>query len=721
MKRKIFNILLLFTTLFVGSCSEDLIFSETDSTSEGGIPVEFLFDAPDLLNTRGVDNPKTSFGEGDMLHVSAVFYDKDDVVIKKEYRAFQLTGGKWEQSTTGEHMYWPSNSKRGEFKAYFVDKVKVPLEAADIPKIVTLSELEDATDPLYAEANEKWGHKINLYFSHLCTHLTFTNLDPDITDYFWLVNRGDENFKNKFRMWLDSERQLQSEFYGEGDTSYDGLVYVQRKSENLYDNNGVKNGSQVRFFLYPGDYSYIELRTINNYPYLSYKSESTSNLEANKAYVIDIIKNKGVTYLEEEDDWHDDDDITITVFEPEKFLRSIAEGTDYTITEENGYERTIIQTTPTGSILKYNVDFQFNKEYVDRLDFTPNVPTGRYFDGGNHFIYNLATNLFTNNFGTIRHLGLKNVKCEVKLKNDGYIDDSRWGVLCKVNSGLIENVRLETVDVKFNIEEHDSQHVFNMGSLVGSNSGTISEVEYGNIKLETSNQDVSCTINFGGIIGQSTGYVKEISPIDENKKIEIINAFHGDQTTFYVGGALGQTTTNIADVSLNHVIIDNSGASGLVGYTGGIAGRLRATIGTPSVISSCTVGGNISGIKVSPYKDFEAISYTGGISGYNKNFTTYDCRSVCNVSMNNTEGSSDRITYGVGGAFGRILSGENEISDNYILGSTLIGPENYTGNFTGLAPIGTEWSEYQAKGNVVRNLISGKYIGGNIAEPSTDE
>lgn len=700
------------------SCSDEF---DLNSLEKGeiydGIPVEFFIEAPDEdLSTRGVDNSKTRFLPGEKVHINALFYDEAGILVETAYMVYELnTAGTWKY-TGNTPIYWPPKSRSGKFKAYYISRYQDMMEKDDIWRSINLSDIDDQTDPLYAEAKYEWGHKVALKFRHILTHLTFTNLDPDISDYFWLVNKNDGVVMNNiFKIRRNAQNEIETIFESEGDATYNGLVYIQHRSKNLYDNN-IKVGSEVSFFLQPGNYSNVDLRTINNYSFLNYKSDATSDLQPNVPYVIDIKVNKGITYVEDEEKWDDDDNV-YEIVDPEAFLQSVVDGTDYTI-REGDTDVTILQSTVTGTLLCKNVSFN-KKPFEDKFE----VPSGRCFDGGNHFISDLVSNLFTTNSGTIQHLGLKNIKCEeIELWNRGSTDErSRWGALCEINAGIIKNIKIEDSELTFKIgdgKEHPG-YVFNAGSLVGSNTGTISGIKYsGSLRLSTSIQnDVNSTLYLGGIVGQALGNISDIGPSGGGTLIEIVTHLKGDQSTLYVGGAIGQSAGNISDISLPNVIIDSSDSFGNVGAAGGLVGRLFANVGSPGELSSCTVSGVVKGCEVKNYNQLSGYSYTGGLAGYVNLYAVKDCRSLCSVEVNGTN-SATNIIYATGGGMGRIVS-ENEISGNYIYPAALSGPQDYTGNFTGLAPYGVTWENYYKKaGNEARDFLSGKFVGGSIQDAS---
>ncbi|MCH5237724.1 MAG: S-layer family protein [Muribaculaceae bacterium] len=762
------NKILIYFYLIVGlvltvSCSDDIKLPEKPDNfghSEETCLVEFEAFLPEDLNTRMVDNPKTSFSTDEIIHVEASFFgvrEKDDedgendedIILEKCYKTYKKSSsGKWESNDNADFK-WPPKAKKGKFRAYFVKGFQQMLLPGDLDKVLRLSDVDGQSDPLYAETEfVSWGHKVNLYFTHLCSHITFTNMEPDISDYFWLVNKkiSDDNsgaeIKNKFLLRVvnneidDPEnpsqkitlQTLEGEFVAEKDEIFNDLSYIQHPSRNLLDDSGRKIGSEVSFFIAPGDYSDIELRTINNYPYLSYQSKLTKDLQPNVSYEIDIKKDKGITIIEKEENWDDDKDAVYDVV-PDEFLQSIVKGKEYVITvTEDGETRdkTIIQPTVNGVLLCYNVSFGGSKDYGFY-----DIPEGWTFDGGNHFISDLATNLFATNFGTIQHLGLKNVNCtDIELtythKDEYY---NRWGVLCEINKGTVKNVRIDDANISFKIGKggDNSGYVFNVGSFIGSSTGIVSDLTYGTLNISTNeNTVVNSKVIIGGLIGQNLGAISDVTPLSNTSSITITNTLKGDLATFYIGGAVGNSGTNIAGLSLINVNVNSSEAKGLVGRIGGIVGRCRSTTGAS--LSFCTVQGTVKGITVTPYENFPASSYTGGITGYVSNFTINDCRSICNVEIAKNVPLIGERTYATGGGFGRIITKESVISGNYILGDSLSGPVSsseseyaYIGNFAGIVPAGISWTEYyEPLGNVVKKWFD-VFIGAEIDDNSNED
>ena len=730
--------------LLLEGCSEDVnISDDNNGIIYSEVPVEIFAECIDGLSTRGVANPKTSFSPGDYIHVEASFFDKNGNAINlnensgnneitKKYKAYVLQeNGKW-LTSGNDVMLWPVAAKKGFFRAYYVKTFNQTLVSGDNSKLLRLSEVDGQSDPLYAELEIEWGHKVNFRFSHMCTHITFTNLDPDIADYFWLINKNDgvegHVFNNAFSLKVVNNELIHEFTVTENDT-FNGLTYVQHKSNTLYeDETGIKKGSEVSFFLEPGDYSNVELRTINNYSYLAFQSDLTKNLLANVPYEIDIKKNKGITYIEEEEDWDDDDESNVWIVDPDTFLESVEGGYEYVVEDEKGDKHTILKPTSDGTLLCANVSFDNKTEYT-KHEITP----GKNFDGGNHYISNIKNGLFTTNKGSIKHLGLKDINCdniELWYVSQDY-NNNRFGVLCEINEGNIENIKLENVTVSYNLGtgSDDSGNAFDIGSLVGYSPGTISKIEYsGNIKIISEEQgDIKGMIHTGGFIGLCTGSVSELTPSEDNNNIEVITKFEGETLTVYAGGAIGYGSGNINDVSIPSVTVDSSGSSGMTGSTGGIAGRLRGSSNNNSLISSCTVSGIVKGMPVTSINKLNAYSYTGGITGYSYKYDIKNCRTLCEVWVdpNKNSDSDSNITYATGGGLGRLVAGEISytISNNYIWPVTLTGPANYIGNFAGIVPEGDDykWNKFTSNGNIAKQIIS-DYIGGTIndAPPQDD-
>ncbi|MCH5224869.1 MAG: hypothetical protein J1D77_02675 [Muribaculaceae bacterium] len=734
MKFQIAKILTIATLGFFAACSDDINMGGESPTGITGveysdIPVEVFAECgEDGFATRGVEGAKQGFDEGDIIHVEARFIDKDGQPIPLEYnkegepirycayQAFKKGGdATWGQLGVSA-IFWPVNAKYGEFRAYFVKDIQLSLEVADRPHELRLSDIEDNTDPLYAFTEKiDWGHRVNLRFKHLCTHLTFKNLDPDITDYFWLINKKPGvQMPNVFTLKTTGAQELKGEFVSVPDEVFNNLVYVQRRSENVTDVNGTKTASNVSFYLKPGDYSDIELRTINNYAYLAYKSEATADMQENTPYEIDIIKNKGVSYVEDEDNWEDDINIDWIEVDPDDFLSTLAQGNeDYVknVKDDEGNDRTvtILRKTPEGWLLCYNVYFT-NKDRKDSYSL-PNI----IFDGGNHYIRNVTQNLFSTNNGTIRRLGLKDVDCDVKLwKTDE--DHSEWGVVCEKNAGVIENMRLESFSISYTLSEgyEDSGTVFDLGAITGWNTGIVSDVTYDNVVINSKEpQTVKSTLNIGGLVGQSLGPIKNISPVTNNSSLSVAHQLTGDLAVVYIGGVVGQSTALLENIIAPKVTVDSSSGTGKVCNAGGIVGRLRATGGDPSEMINCTVNGSVKGYKVdTTSSSLNAYSYTGGIAGYVYNYNVSNCRTICEVEGAAGVNSESGTVYATGGGFGRIQTIDNNIHNNYIGGSKLTGPSSYIGNFAGITPLNSE-SKYQEAGNDVKNLGHG-FIGATI-------
>lgn len=710
---KIFKILLiLITTLPLLSCEEEFSYY-VDETAIDGLPIIISSVEMDELSTRSVEGPKKSFIDGDVIHISGQFKDKNGKTTNR-YGAMKLVNNKWIPVDESSALKWPIEAVSGDFTAYYICDGNGDLLSGSISNnsllSVDLSDIKNDKDPLKAvETNVVYGHTLNLKFKHICTHLTFKELEYGITKEYWLVKntRNDgKNLNNAFSFGLSADNLLEFNFIAVPDEDFNGLVYINRPFTSDESSDRVNVG----YFLEPGDYSDIELRLINSHPYLSWQSDKTSNLLGNKTYTVNIEQSLGVTIIEDtEVEW--DEDIPVKV-DPETFLKAIEDHADYTL--EDGTP--ILRAVENGMVLLHCVSFNNeDEEYYDGF-FADNPAI---FDGNFHYISDLAFPLFRYNRGTIQNLGLKDLKTTITSIDGGAdydIDKSRQGGLCRWNQGgaIIHNVRLENIELTVNIKNKTTEETHNAGCLTGVNSGNISSVQTKgvyNIKVQNAPESdgTICTVIVGGLIGQNVGVVKDISPMEDSENnIVVLNDCKGNGPTYYMGGGIG-----LSSGLLEHVIIPNvnvyssSDNEGAIGYVGGLVGDLHADITHASSVTSCMVGGSISPCNIKPYGIIKPFLYIGGIAGGVMNFSVLNCRSVCDVNGSNRP--LDDITNGCGGAFGRIISSE-KIADLTIYGQSLTGYGNI-GCFAGIAPQNSSWEEvYDKDNNYVRKFEDKPYI-----------
>lgn len=770
MKNKLLNILFFVLLLSFTGCGEETIsLIEKDEFSlDGNQPVEFLISEPNSTLTRASETQRPIFIEGDVIHVEATFKNAKGNSVTT-YAALKLMSGKW-QVAEGSSIVWPFDAVSGLFKAFYFPKSDGVLRPGSHTDACMLSEFDASLDnqqtfdldPLTAVTEEyRYGHAVSLNFTHLCTYLTFTNLDPGVSDYFWLVNliniegendsQGLKGLNNACYLELSEDNKLSVKFFKDDTYAYLQDTYISGKAVPYDPKNGTGTYAKrvkVSFFLEPGNYSRVELRTNTNNPYLSLTSEETKNLQAHTPYEIDAVKSKGITYtIEDEDDWSDEGPFEVKVKE---FIEAAVNGQDYS---ENDVP--ILEAIPNGVRLVRNVKFPENQIDYDEIwgkdsGFTPNIGNGSVFEGDYHYISNIKQPLFQYNSGTIQNLGLKDVDCEVISKfvgseNDYRDDRSRRGGLCQWNreGGLIRNIRIEGLKLTVNVDDNESTHTHNAGGICGVNIGTISDINFKGVYNVTIQNNpgrdiVDSEITLGGITGQNMGNIYRVSPLDDKEvtELNIINKCTGNGGVFNVGGAVGYNTTIMENISLPNVNVDCSDSEGYQGYTGGLVGRLRGSSSVNSV-TECTVGGSIKVGHVSDYGDgyTDSYLYTGGLAGSCLTFIVSDSATTCDVDGKpaGIKGVESNARYATGGVFGAILTDNNtdlnDISNitgwNTNISGPAVGAEQiFTGSFAGIVPQDKKWEEdYSTNGVTVKNQTGLNQIGValNIKSSSNSE
>lgn len=757
------------------ACTEDLPNDGFGDISrlEGTLPVEFEVSMEDFA-TRATETAKTKFQEGDVIHIEAEFYKNDDF-LGRSYGALKLINSRWIQAN-GPSLIWPNIATKGRFRAFYMQQSDGVLQPGTSTDAVLLSELDGSTtrngwdlDPLCAENTgfEVYGHAVTLQFKHVCTHVTFINLDPGVTDFFWLVNHNHpSSLNNAFRLKLDEDKRLSIEFEVNDRSKYgDDISYIASTkvvNSDYTDDDGVTSTrSSVSFFLEPGDYSSIDLRTNNNTSYLLLQSEDLLNLEAHTPYVIDVMKSSGITFITKDDSEWAEDDAPYEV-NVKDFIQNAVEGNDYWETDDNGNRVDILEAINNGVKLLRNIRFPDDQlDYDDRnmwgsanQNFVPNITAGRVFEGDHHYISNVKQPLFQYNSGTIQNLGLKEVNCNVTLKytgeggNDFKKDRSRKGAVCFWNrsGGVIQNIRIEGLNIVSSIyyKEGDNDPslttdvAHKVGAICGENSGTISDVAFsGDVyvsivdpsvtnrgKTETVTGKVNAEINLGGIVGENAGNLYRVLPLDgKNLSVTVINECTGDAGVFSVGGAVGYCGGVIENVSLPYVNVDCSKSDAFQTYTGGLAGRLRGSDNSLNLVSACSVGGEVKTGIISQYSSEmnDSYSYTGGLIGSTGMFNVRDCSTTCAVAEPTTIDPTS--TYCTGGIIGAVIR-VNNINTNSLFNLTgwntsLEGSHNpsnneFLGRFAGTVPPGETWNNYSGNGIYLREFSNiTQEIGGN--------
>ena len=742
MLRYLYHIVLLLPLLaMLEGCKDDFL-EEQGMSLYGTVPVAFSIEEPsDIVETRGVENYKQRFNEGDVIHVQGTFVSKEGETATA-YGAMTLSGRKW-VPVEGSTLYWPLEAVKGSFKAFYIYNSNYILVKDSSTPSVSLSDVQDGEDPLEGTKEDvPYGYAVDMKFYHACTYLTLEKMEPNVTDYFWMMVPGTAGpIKNAYQLTLDRHGELKLEFISEADKARDNLVYISRPSESQTIEG--KTYSKASFYLAPGSYSYFDLRTNNNFPFMSFLNSLKEDLLANHPYTLNVENAKGANFdSTTEVDWdRESDGWKIDVKE---FLRAVSTGNDYTVQDSYGNDVPILKKTGGTLLLMQNLDFEFYKDYgFDELGFFPDISNSTVFDGNLHYIKNVGHPIFRFNYGTIKNLGIQNVKSIVTAYEgsfeNNYIDDfSRIGALCEWNrtDARIYNIRLEDVDMNIGIQAHDPQiqtsnDNFSIGGLCGDNSGSISEIAMKgncniNVHAAATSGDyayVDANINVGGILGNHSSYLSNVGPESESSfSVTITNTCRGREDfgtgVFCLGGAVGQSTGNdISQVVINRVDIIASGSDGYQQYTGGLVGRLR---GDGYTMSDCTVQGSLTCGTVSKFGETanNPFSYMGGIAGIVRGYAVSNCRAVCNLDSNSSPLSPD-ATYATGGAFGRIQM-NCTILNNSAYGNVLTGPNPSIGTFAGIANSSYQWADLQRSGNTARAIGSYSEIGDYIDDTSTD-
>lgn len=749
MKISILKIFTIISFLILGfSCSDDHDFRfERPSDDDGELPVDFSMIFPDEFEnesgTRSIENPRDRFTPGDVIHIQGTFvmnYDGVDREPVTRYGALSYNGKKW-VPVEGSLLKWPNMSTSGTFKAYFIYNSNGLLKPEDTQtSVYSLSDITPQTDPLQAisASNIPYGNAVKLEFTHICSYLSITSLEPIVTTSYWFMLPETATtptvLNNAFYLSLNENNELSFNFTSQGDPNFDNLVYIGYTVPQTED--AIVN--QANFFLEPGLYenfllsyptvapNYLEYLEYNysNVPQNEETTPVVPNFQANTTYTLDISKAPGVsiTLPPDAEGWDESDQVFKV--DVEAFLRAVNAGSEYF---ENGVK--ILEQTPIGTRLLYNVDFQFYEYNIfpngDGTYFQPNINEGQVFDGGYHYIWNLGSPFIRYNLGTIQNLGLKTVNANITTVENANenLDLSRQGGLCNWNrsTGVIKNIRVtENVTINAQVLNDDDQETHNIGCIIGSNTGLVEEVYLsGDFNLNVTNYydstaevnyPVIATVLIGGIVGQEagSGNISQIGPLDgANVSFTITNSCTGNSGAYYVGGIVGQNNGFIDNVVIPSVNINGTASSGVASYMGSIAGDLQTT--DNAGLSYCNVVGTIQAGKTKPFGSVNSVSYTGGISGGLQNVPVQNCNVTVNI-YGPTE-TTEKVTYATGGAFGRIRT-LTDISYVIALGGVLQGPAQYMGNFAGIAPEGTQ-SSYNRADIIVANRVA-NYIGAYI-------
>ena len=755
---------ILLVLPFLAGCAENLYPDRQPDSNGEELPIEFDFRMPTTRGTDGIDENKKSFAEGDVIHVLGTFNTKElqeDGSRKegstKRYGAYEYKNRQWVAQEP--KLGWPSVAVNGTFEAYYIGQSNGVLTDLTEIQPVLLSDLtkekdKPHCDPLKAKSDQvDYGHAVKMDFEHLCAYLTLIDLEPQVASAYWFYRKDGELLNNafKFGMEWDADKKPKAFIFDfcavSNENEYDGLVYIASDVDTDFTNG--KAVTQANYFLEPGRYETFLLcypaeadKTYYNYLEYDYNrippqagGTETENhepqLEAGTAYRLTVTKSPGITINSPSsgEDWHDGPpyfDVDV-----EAFLHAIYNKTDYTYNETK-----ILEATADGVKLLQNVDFN-KKDYAEFDDtaFLPNVMEGTVFDGDYHYIQNLAWPLFRYNYGTIKNLGIHDIdisatSCEYKFEDDGNnVDKSRHGALCMWNRShaTINNVRVANVTLNVTVQSKikdgdDSSETHNIGGIVGSNTGNISEAALsGPFVIKVDGDDTNASVLIGGIAGQNAaeGTISGVKPLESDLSFLITNECQSQFGSYSIGGVVGESSGFIEGVILSDVIIDGTKSTGVTSYIGGIAGQLAVSTSSSASLASCIVEGSVTAGITAPYKALTSGSYIGGIAGADLDVSVLGCRTLVSVHGPGSELLREGVIYATGGAFGRIRSATTLIENIIAYGSALDGPDDaakkqYVGSFSGIVPKGLTWENYANNNISIRPFPGYEPVGGAL-------
>ena len=771
-----------FMLLLTGCNDDDWLHYKDDTNGELPVEFTFGWPGITETRGFDDATVKTKFSEGDVIHIVGTFLTsalQEDGTFEEgitaRYGALKYNSKtrQWE-AVSGSRLTWPSISTKGKFYAYYLSSSTGLITSYDDPITVSLSDVTPQTDPLMVPETDylEYGHAVNLQFEHLCTYLTLIDLEPMVaSNYFFTtesVGTGDDSdgtgarkpFNNAFQLTLNTNSgtddprlegtpQLNFEFLRQENPAYNNEVFISGKAttQETEDSEGeTRTVTNVGYFLEPGLYDKFDLEysaiAPDTYKYLSYNYSNIPpaiegveyenippNLLGGTTYTLTVTKSPGVTIVNPPpgDGWDEEnepEDIDVR-----EFLRAVKDGTDYT----NSAGTRILEAVPGGTKLLRNVNFN-NTDYEDFMNvlgFLPDISEGQTFNGDYHYIFNLGCPLLRYNYGSITNLGIKGATITAESQEYSYddpessVDRSRHGALCMWNrpEGKIENVRLSnvsmTISVVYTNPAEDGSEVHNVGCVVGSNTGRISEIYLGDtFTLTVNGTDVkNAEILIGGFAGQNagSGIISDVSMLNDDFRMTITNNCKGDLGSYSVGGIVGSSSGFISGVILSDVAINCRESSGVISYLGGMAGKLEVSQGSSSYMKSCILGGAVEAGQVSQSGYIDGEAYTGGMAGYDNMVDVTDCRS--SVSVTGSATVENNVTYGTGGAFGRIAS-PAEFTGLIAFGAKLQAPggqsvsgANYIGNFAGIGPQNQSWDDYKNNNIIFRSFNSLEPIG----------
>lgn len=701
---------ILLSLFLVTSCQDSFIPEDIGHvTREDGLPLDIIVSYPSDA-TRGIEEAKTKFESGDLIHIIATFNCQNETegeYTVKTYGIMQCTGnGNWQPFNSGtkyRELSWPGECKTASFYAVHIPGSNGALSSnTGAPRL--LSSYSYTEDPLEASTDEiPYGHSIYFDFKHIFSHLSVVDFEPGFADEFWFTRSTSDamtDFNNAFNIEFNDDEnnpEIQKVFSAIPD-EHSNLVYISGKCD-VREGEDVdpKYAGVVNFFLEPG-WTLDKFKLV--YPsygsttstFFTYQSTSQDNegndvikLESNHAYTFSVLKSQGVlTEVRPGEEWDESDPVDIDV---EKFIKAVVNGDEYRTDDGT----LVLQKIDGGTQLIRNIDFKYH--YYDVLrnqgNLLPNLD--RVFNGAFHYIYHTSCPIFNkiNAAGEVKNVGIIDIDTDnsddptykywistVNPEVNEFPDISEKadfsfnGALARRNLGKVNNIRISKVNIKAYVltsnQSEQDKEAHNIGIVLGSNSdaGIVNGVSLADhIQLSVENygdETIVPNIFIGTVAGQNASYLSNINPIEEEKKdwplpeITITNKCVGETGIYMIGGITGNNVGSITDVFLPKIKIDSRNSEGLHSLIGGGVGQqaydqnFKIYLGDINIIGE-VIAGNMSDTREDNY------SYTGGIAGQAYlNSTIEDCKTIISVAGAPAELNNGGIT-GTGCAFGRLI------------------------------------------------------------------
>lgn len=543
--------------------------------------------------------PKENFQPKDKIHISATFQIKskaDETV----YACMQYDeNGNW-TACEETSLTWPLEATSAIFTAYYIPNATSALTQGNVSNL-SFSELstwavtsKDGGDPLKATCtNISVGGAVYLQFNHLCTKLTFKDLDNGIS-----------------KLRLSGENLQESLVITRTDNALtDGL-----SSAGSLIVNDAKDG-EVSFLLPEIDKG-TELKLYNMYdPY--HLVPVPHKLEKGKHYTVSIkaLADNGYSEDYKEKQWNKNPSgmVTLGTADINAYLTAIADGKDYI---KDGVQILAVLTVDKKSVVTQLRDVDFDQKEFNPVDITTNI----IFNGNNHTVKNVVISkvigdrkaLFGENNGSISNLIIEGITTSGSTTSVKYV-----GTLVAHNgsNGKISNVKIKfgTGDVVEGTADGTDQ--FWLGGLAGLNNGTIEDVLLSGEFTVKGNNSTPKIIHIGGVAGQTSKMIT--NAVIQSNTVEVKALGSG---LFRIGGLIGTIGGGeVSKCSGSTLTVDATAVTGTV-RAGGFAGFVT------NPAKECSSN---SIVKV----DKASEASVGGLIGQLENTTIDNCHATGEVTV----------------------------------------------------------------------------------------